>query len=101
MKKSNLTWAFKPLRLPKWHDLILDGLPSNPRVSTTADAEVHDFTGGFSEAEGLRDTINQALSLPPNKMRRPQMKPTRSAILSIRVSADRWIEQQQDDQREH
>ncbi len=43
--------------------LILGQLPSGQRESTDAAPLVHDFTGGFSEAEGLRDTINRALGL--------------------------------------
>ena len=43
--------------------LIIGSLPTGDREATVDSPKVHDFTGGFSQAEGLRETINRALEL--------------------------------------
>jgi fatty acid synthase, bacteria type len=62
-EKVELDLGIKTFSTVEMATLILGQLPSGERVSTDAAPSVHDFTGGFSEAEGLRETINRALEL--------------------------------------
>ena len=62
-EKVELDLGIKTFSTVEMATLILGQLPLGERVSTDAAPNVHDFTGGFSEAEGLRETINRALEL--------------------------------------